>query len=96
MTVTLHQVDDSLDTGPIFLEQAIRTPPDLNIHTLRYYTTLLVIEMLLKLVQQFCDLPPMPKKQDTSLSQYYGPMPWLLKLKTDNFLRRYAADSNAR
>lgn len=89
MTVTLHEVDESLDTGSVFLERSIGTPPDLSIYSLRYYTTLIAVEMFTTLTHMFHQGTAYPTPQDNVHSLYYGRMPWLQKLRANQILHAY-------
>lgn len=96
MTVTLHEIDESLDTGPVYMERPIGRPDDLSLISLRYHTTLVCTDMFVKLIKDFVDGQPEPRRQDTSESLYYGPMPWLLKRQTDRLLHAWVAEDSTR
>ncbi len=91
MTATLHQVDDDLDTGPVYMDRPIGRPADLSLVTLRYHTAVLCTDMFIDLIAAFFDGEPNSKIQNLAESRYFGPMPWLLKRRTNNLLAKWAA-----
>lgn len=91
MTVTLHQVDEGLDTGPVYLSRAIGRPADLSLVSLSYHTAVLCTDMFVELTASFADGRPQPTPQDSNGSSYYAPMPWLLKRRTDRILAAWAS-----
>ena len=90
MMVTLHAVDKSLDTGPVYMARPIEPQTDLSLITIRYYTTILCTEMFVDLIRVFLSGAPEPIIQDLTGSRYYNPMPWLLKLQTNRKLGMWA------
>lgn len=96
MSVTLHEVDEQLDTGPILLERSLGPRPDLDLYSLRYHTAVLTTDLFVELVRALVEGPVRACPQDRSLaSRYYGPMPWLLKRRAHRILRRYARTATA-
>lgn len=92
MTVTLHQVAAKLDTGDIFAQETLPPTDDLSLVSLRYHTTLIVCDMTLRLLPKFLDHTVVAKRQ-AGESRYYGPMPYMLKLRADRNIRRWAKAS---
>jgi len=90
MTVTLHQMDATFDTGPVYASQAVPPDEELSIYSLRYFTTLICTRMFVELVGDFIAGTPVPTAQGNTPSKYYSLMPWLLKRKTNLILRAYA------
>jgi folate-dependent phosphoribosylglycinamide formyltransferase PurN len=90
MTATLHQVDEGLDTGPVYMARPINRATDLSLITLRYHTAVLCTEMFIELVAAFSKGDPKPETQDLTESRYFGPMPWLLKRHANKMLKEWA------
>jgi hypothetical protein len=90
MFVTLHEMDVELDTGKVLMERQIPISKEMNLRSIRYFTTLICVDMYLnlfsKLLESGLEQPPARDSE----SNYYGPMPWLLKMHTDRTLRRHA------
>ncbi len=90
MGVTLHRMDEDLDTGPIYADRPVAAHPDLSIYSLRYFTTLVCVDLFLELTRHLVASTLTPRPNDRRRSRYYGPMPWLLKRRTDVLLRQWA------
>ena len=91
MGVTLHKVNEGLDTGPIYLYRWLEPTPDLSCITLRYYTTLLATEMFIGLLTRLTEgeVPTYPEGK-FNVGKYYPPMPFLYKPVADRRLRKWA------
>jgi len=86
--VTLHKVDNDLDTGAIV--EACRMPlkPGMTCHQLRYYTSELAIEMMIRALDAYRagELRPTPQ---TTLGRYYSFIPLELKKIVQKRFDRY-------
>ncbi|MHA1570788.1 MAG: formyltransferase family protein [Alphaproteobacteria bacterium] len=91
MSVTLHQMDEDLDTGPVYVDHAVAPHREMSIFSLRYFTTLVCLDLFLGLTKHLADGTLTPRSNDRAQSRYYGPMPWLLKRRTDTILRQWAS-----
>lgn len=87
MRVTWHQVDSELDTGDVYLEEPVPFHPRLSIYSMRYFTAVICTEMCLTLIEKLEAGKLNGRRHEKRNSRYYGPMPWLLKLRTDKLLR---------
>lgn len=90
MAVTLHKVDADYDTGPVFSQRRLGRIAGLEALTLRYHTTLVVVEMALELLPRLA-AGRLAGRAQSGPSRYYGPMPQLLKRRADRMIRAYAA-----
>jgi folate-dependent phosphoribosylglycinamide formyltransferase PurN len=90
MTLTLHQMDATFDTGPVFASRAVPPHEELSIYSLRYFTTLICTKMFVDLVGSIIAGTAAATVQGKTPSKYYSLMPWLLKRKTNLILRAYA------
>ena len=94
MAVTIHEVEAEFDTGAVVTQGRIGPVPGLRLHNLRYYTTVLCVDLFLEAVSGYLTGRITPMPQDGT-SRYFGPMPSYLKRKCDGLLRRYAEGSYA-
>ncbi|MGE0879164.1 MAG: formyltransferase family protein [Acidimicrobiia bacterium] len=94
MAVTLHQVDDHIDTGHVYTSRPIGAPSDLSLLSLRFHTTLVCTAMFVDLVHAFAGGQPEATPQ-TGEGRYFKPMPPALKKRTDALLRAYAGRTAA-
>ena len=93
MMVTIHKIDEDLDTGAVYLEEKIPPHPEMALHSLRYFTTVVCTDMYLEVAQKLLagKLKPLERKGENG--RYCHPMPWLTKLKTDRILRQWGCGS---
>lgn len=92
MAVTIHQIEDDFDTGPVYLMRRFGQIPGLSIANLRYYATLLCTKLFLDVVQQFLAGTATTTTQQAR-GRYFGPMPALLQRRAAKAIRAYAAGS---
>ncbi len=76
--VTLHKVDNDLDTGAIVEACQMSLQPGMKCHQLRYYTSELAIEMMIRALQTYLAGELRPTLQST-LGRYYSFIPLELK-----------------
>lgn len=76
--VTLHELEDELDTGNIFFQETLVVTPDINMLNLRYFETILALELLEKALHQFCD-GRLKGRAQVEVGRYYSFMPAVLK-----------------
>ncbi|MCL9781554.1 hypothetical protein M9194_08950 [Vibrio sp. S4M6] len=76
--VTLHKLENELDTGNIIEQTTLDLPSDIAITTLRYYESRLAVEMLTRALEKQRQGQLASRKQ-TSLGRYYSFMPACLK-----------------
>lgn len=91
MAVTLHFMDDDIDTGAVILQEHLQPVPGLCLTSLRYHTTLVCCRLFADLIRRADRGPLAARAQEVGRSRYFGPMPALLKLGADRRLRAYAA-----
>jgi folate-dependent phosphoribosylglycinamide formyltransferase PurN len=94
MAVSLHKIDEELDTGPIYDIRHLKLTLDLSLASLRYHTAVLCTDMFIDVIKGI-QAGTLPAKKQDGVGRYFGPMPAISKRKTDKILRAYAA-SNAR
>ncbi len=89
IAVACHKLDKTFDTGPVFMMERLLPVADLSVPTIRYYTTLLVIDMAEKLLRSISngtvEAVNQPAKGD-----FFRFMPWILKPWANRGLRNYA------
>jgi hypothetical protein len=86
--VTVHDVNDRLDTGHIIKQKVLDIPLDTKIYQLRYYETLLATELTLEalndyVTEQLQFYPP------PDIGRYYSFMPLVIKQTLPSKLERY-------
>ena len=91
MALTLHKVDASYDTGPVYMMERLKPRRDMSLATLRYYTTLLATDMFERLLRQIADGDAEATPQPTDQGRTYSFAPWIVKVVADWRLQRYAA-----
>lgn len=86
--VTLHKVDNDLDTGAIVETCRMPLKPGMKCHQLRYYTSELAIEMMIRALKVYRagKLSPTPQ---TTLGRYYSFIPLDLKKIVQKRFDRY-------
>ena len=91
VAVALHRMDENFDTGPVLMLERLQSQHDMSLVTLRYYTTLLAIDMCVTMLQQLASGVDIESKpQQPCEGKYYSYVPWLLKPLADWRLRRFA------
>jgi hypothetical protein len=96
--VTIHHVAEKLDTGDVVLEREIEPDPLVSIYSLRYFSALVCVELFLELVTSIVQgrVPEIRPRPVDAVGRYFGPMPWLLKLRADARLREWVNSEPAR
>lgn len=79
--VTIHKVDNALDTGEIVRQEKLKLTPDMKIYELRYYTTIIATRLVTDVMRDYYDgrliSCPQPKR-----GMYYSFMPLEMKRMT--------------
>jgi len=75
--VTLHYVDEMLDTGSIVKSASLVRSPDMEIYHIRFWTTLMATDMLLSVLKSLGTLEPQVQK---NFGKYYTSMSYDSKL----------------
>jgi len=76
--VTIHKVNDVLDTGEIIYEEKLNVPFNSEIFQLRYYETLLATNLTMRAVEDY-NLGRIVSYKQEKLGRYYSFMPLVLK-----------------
>ncbi len=85
--VTIHKVEETLDTGEIIFEKKMTIVQNIKIHQIRYYTTLLATEMVIEAINNYLAGRLISHKQGKK-GRYYSFMPLALKkIVADKFHR---------
>lgn len=87
--VTIHRVDDKMDTGDILKSAFFPLRKDLEIFQLRYYTTVLATNLMLELLAEYQSGQPLTGRQQLRPGKYYSFMPLALKQKTQSQLKSF-------
>jgi methionyl-tRNA formyltransferase len=76
--VTIHMVDENLDTGPILAQERLVLDKSMRIHHLRCYTTEVAARMMVEILKSrsSLNLPIVPQERN---GRYYSFMPTDLK-----------------
>lgn len=87
---TIHMVDRKLDTGDYVYQKFLEIKNSMKIHHIRYYTTILAVDITLMLLKDFFNGGIQLKKQER-VGEYFSFMPLELKkkvqLKFNNYCR---------
>lgn len=78
--VTLHYVEEALDTGDILAVEKIKYLPGDKIHHLRYKSTLMAADMMEDILSRFKDGAAMRGVKQEVKGKYYSAMPADLKI----------------
>lgn len=89
MAVALHQLDADFDTGALYAQERIGPVPGLSLVSLRYITTLHVVDMALHLFVSFVAGRVSPVPQSGS-GDYFGSMPLVQKYRANRIIRAFA------
>jgi methionyl-tRNA formyltransferase len=92
--VTIHYVEEKLDTGPILAQERVAIEPADEIYHLRYKTTVAATRMMIDVLAQFAQaggrLPGLPQQ---SLGPYFSAMPLDLKMKACEIFKEYKRET---
>jgi methionyl-tRNA formyltransferase len=89
--VTLHYVDTLLDTGCIITEEKMNLLKGMKCHQIRYYTTIMASEMMVKVINKY-HTGNMGKNKRTGDGRYYSFMPIELKRIVEERFNKFCAD----
>jgi hypothetical protein len=76
--ITIHKVNDVLDTGEIIYEEKLNVPFNSEIFQLRYYETLLATNLTMRAIEDYNSGRIVSFKQE-KFGRYYSFMPLVLK-----------------
>ncbi len=91
--VTIHQVAPKLDVGNIVYQKKLDIKMDMKIHQLRYYTTLIASDLVLKTLVDYKNEKFQSTKQE-NIGRYYSFMPLDLKLIIEKKFNKYCRSLN--
>lgn len=87
---TLHELQPRLDTGAVIAQKTLPLRKGMKLPHLRYYTTLLAVEMLTDVVETMQrGEKPRATNQDLAQGRYFSYMPPLIRLKTQKKFVRH-------
>lgn len=89
MALAWHKVDATFDTGQIFAMDKISWRPDLDVVSLRYYTTLLATKMCSRLLHEIASGEVEARPQPMGSGRLYRFMPFIFKIVADFRMRRF-------
>ena len=95
MAVTLHKIVDRLDEGGVLDERFVERDPAISVPSLRFFTARLCTDMFLAMTRALKVGQPEVSERDNDLGRYFGPMPALLKIKTNRILKEWAGRPSA-
>jgi len=90
MAVTVHGVDQELDTGPVYGVRRLGRIPGLDLRSLRYHTAILATDLLLEVIVGIYSGQVRPERQREA-GRYFGHMPILLKRRAERIIKSYSA-----
>ena len=76
--ITLHKIEDKLDTGDIYLQSKLEISSEVSVYSLRYFETEKAIKMLNIILNNYY-LKKLKSKKQKTLGRYYSFMPTELK-----------------
>jgi methionyl-tRNA formyltransferase len=83
--VTIHKVEELLDTGDIIFKQKLKLKSGMKTYQLRYYTSLIATNLVIKTLKDYLSGTLLQKKQKKK-GRYYSFMPLeLKKIVNDKF-----------
>ena len=86
--VTVHLVQETLDTGRVVFQEKLKLAPQISIFHLRYHTTLMATEMVLRALRDIQQGQFSTYRQDGT-GRYFSFMPYFLKfVAIYKFLRK--------
>lgn len=87
---TIHTLHPDFDTGEIICQQKIQIKTPLELHQIRYYTTLLAAQMVLSIIEKMKTLETIPLlPQDLSKGFYYSYIPPLKRMIAEKHFHRF-------
>ena len=88
--VTIHYIDENLDTGDIIMKKNISLDNINNIYSIRYYTTIIVTEMVMEILSRFKqENKKIEAIKQQTLGKYYSAMPLDKKMEAFNNFAQY-------
>ena len=86
--VTIHLVEEKLDTGAIIYQKEMKLIKNMKIFQIRYYTTLIATDLVKKTIADYSSgaLQPVPQEK---IGRYYSFMPLDLKSIVTNRFNLY-------
>ena len=95
ITTTLHQVESSLDTGGIILQEKVKLWPNMNLYQLRASNTELCVYLTNELIDIFKKNKSIKSKKQKTKGRYYSLMPEALKsnieFKFQNYIKKISS-----
>ncbi len=89
--VTIHMVDEGLDTGDIIYQETLTLHQELKTYKIRCYTTMIATNLVIKAINQYLSNNLITIKQE-KIGRYYSYMPSIMKdlvnLKFNKFCER--------
>ena len=85
---TIHMVDENLDSGNIIQQKKLILAKDMKVFQLRYYTTLIAVDLIIDAFRDYNNGILETKKQEND-SRYYSFMPLELKKVVDKKFNKY-------
>tara|TARA_R110002020_G_scaffold364543_6_gene576847 strand:- start:2543 stop:3232 length:690 start_codon:yes stop_codon:yes gene_type:complete len=70
--VTLHYVDEKLDTGSILRAESLCVMQDMEVYHLKFWTTIMATDMMLNTLRNLHSIEP---KEQKKIGEYYSAMP---------------------
>jgi folate-dependent phosphoribosylglycinamide formyltransferase PurN len=91
--VTVHVVDENLDTGDLVCWKQLALFKNLRCSQIRYYTTNIAIELIFDSIRNYCDGRLVAEPQ-TEVGRYYSFMPLSIKKIVEAKFNKYCEQLN--
>jgi methionyl-tRNA formyltransferase len=76
--VTIHRIDDSLDTGEIIYQESLQLPDGIEVHQMRYYETVQAADLIINTLQAYLT-GTLKSRPQVKTGRYYSFIPLVLK-----------------
>ena len=87
--VTIHKVEEDLDTGDVLKEACLVLDPIKEIYQLRYYTTVLAADLVLEVLKEYEQSGSLRMAPQKTKGKYFSAMPLELKNETADIFNQF-------
>lgn len=91
--VTIHKINKRLDTGDILYSQRLKLVKNMKIYELRYYTTIIATDLVIKVLKDL-ESNSLRLRKQRSRGRYYSFMPSSLKMIVERRFNTYCEKLN--
>lgn len=87
--VTIHRIDDSLDTGEIIWQESLQFPKDIQAYQMRYYETVQAADLAVQTLQDYIN-GTLKSRPQVKTGRYYSFIPLVIKELLPARLAKYS------